>query len=156
MSRREQIRMSEAETAEFLRRSKTIILVSNGRDGYPHPMPMWFNLAADGAINMTTYSASQKVSNLQRDPRVSLLVESGLEYGELRGVVMYGKAELISDTERVIDTLVEASGRGSDATPQQLAALRGSMRRTAAKRVVIRVVPDRVVSWDHAKLGGAY
>jgi len=156
MSRREQIRMTEAEIGDFLRRSKTIILVSNGRDGYPHPMPMWFSLAADGAIAMTTYTRSQKVENLRRDPRVSLLVESGHEYGELRGIVMYGKAELIEDVERVIDTLVAASGRGSEQTPQQLAALRGSMRRTATKRTVIRVLADRVVSWDHAKLGGAY
>jgi len=156
MSLRDQIRMSEAEIGAFLQQTKTIVLVSNGHDGYPHPMPMWFSLASDGAITMTTYTRSQKIANLRRDPRVSLLAEAGLEYGELRGVVMYGKAELIEDTERVIDTLVAASGRGSDATPQELAALRGSMRRTATKRVVVRVVPDRVVSWDHAKLGGAY
>ena len=86
---------------EFLGAAKTIILNSIGRDGVPHPMPMWFSLADDGTIAMTTFSKSQKIQNLRRDPRVSLLVEAGSVYNELRGVVIYGHAELVSALRKV-------------------------------------------------------
>ena len=156
MSRRSQIEMSEEEIQSFLEHTKTIILVSNGTGGYPHPMPMWFVRDPDGAIRMTTYGRSQKVRNLERDPRVSLLAESGLEYQELRGVVFYGSAELIHDTEQVIDTLMAAAGNPAPADPEQHKAIREGMRKNAEKRVLIRVKPERTVSWDHAKLGGVY
>jgi hypothetical protein len=103
---------------------------------------------------MTTFAKSQKVKNLQRDPRCTLLVESGEDYRELKGVVLYGKAEVIEDLERIVDTLVAASVRQGGAEPD--AAVREGMKRTAAKRVLLRVLPDRIVSWDHAKLGGVY
>jgi PPOX class probable F420-dependent enzyme len=152
MSRRTQIEMSEEERTKFLAESKTVILCSNGVGGFPHPMPMWFSIDDDGAVLMTTYVRSQKVKNLERDPRVSLLVEAGEDYAELRGIVMYGSAELIRDVERVIDTLIVASGQGDRANP----AVRDAMRANASKRVLIRVKPERIVSWDHAKLGGVY
>ena len=157
MSRRDQIRLSDAEIRSFLEQSKTIILTSNGAGGFPHPMPMWFVLEPDGAIRMTTYVRSQKVKNLRRDPRVSLLVESGEEYEELKGVLFYGNAEVIEDVEQVIDTLLAAAGtqaQGGDAEQQRL--IREGMRKNASKRVLIRVKPERVVSWDHSKLGGVY
>ena len=69
MSRRDQIRMSEDEIRSFLAERKTLILTSNGPDGFPHPMPMWYVLEPDGAIRMTTYSRSQKVLNLRRDAK---------------------------------------------------------------------------------------
>lgn len=153
MSRRDQIRMSDAEVREFIAARKTVILTSQGPRGFPHPMPMWFVPGPDGTIRMTTYARSQKVRNLRRDPRVSLLVESGLEYGELKGVVIYGRAELSDDVEEVIDVLLEAGARPAGRPPP---AVREGMRGNASKRVVIRVKPERVVSWDHAKLGGAY
>lgn len=151
MSRRDQIRLSDDEIRDFLAASKTIILVSNSRDGHPHAMPMWFSVADDGAIQMTTFGKSQKVKNLQRDPRCTLLVESGEEYSELKGVLIQGEAEVVEDPERIIDTLIAAGGGQLDDP-----ATREAMKRSAAKRVLIRVVPDRVVSWDHAKLGGVY
>lgn len=151
MSRRDQIRLSDDEIRDFLDERKTVILVSNGRDGFPHAMPMWFSVADDGAICMTTFGKSQKVKNLQRDPRCTLLVESGEEYSELKGVSMQGKAEVIEDIEQIVDTLIAAAGQDvSDAS------VREAMKRSAAKRVLLRVVPDRIVSWDHAKLGGVY
>jgi len=155
VSRRKQICMSEDEVGEFLRSHKTIVLNSIDPHGYPHPMPMWFTVADDGAIWMTTFRVSQKVQNIRRDPRVSLLVESGEVYSELAGVVLYGRAEVIDDIDVVIETLLKASQTPSgDAAAQ--AAVRETMRKTAAKRVCLRVEPERVVSWDHRKLGGVY
>jgi PPOX class probable F420-dependent enzyme len=155
VSRRNQIRMSEEEVDQFLRSHKTIILNSIGPRGYPHPMPMWFTVADDGAIWMTTFRKSQKVQNLRRDPRVSLLVESGEVYSELAGVVLYGDAEIIDDIDVVTRILGTASGAPSgDAAARP--EVQEVMRKNAAKRVCLRVKPERVVSWDHKKLGGVY
>jgi len=101
--------MTDAEIRDFLRTQKTIILSSIGPDGVPHPMPMWFVADADLSVSMATFRGTQKIVNLQRDPRVSLLVESGREYSELKGVVIYGSAELSEDSDAIIATLVAAS-----------------------------------------------
>jgi PPOX class probable F420-dependent enzyme len=119
-------------------------------------MPMWYAVDGDGCVVMTTFAKSQKVRNLERDPRVALLVEDGESYGELRGVVLYGRAELVRETERVLDTLARVSRRYGPGAGADPAALRAALRRQAAKRVALRIRPERVVSWDHRKLGGAY
>ena len=155
MSRRNLIRMSDDEIRDFIRSRKTIILNSIAPGGYPHPMPMWFVLEDGGAIRMTTFRASQKVKNIQREPRVSLLAESGVEYGELMGVVFYGKAEIIDDIGEVTETLIAASG-ADVSDPEARKGMEAAMAKTASKRVVIRLQADRVVSWDHRKLGGTY
>jgi PPOX class probable F420-dependent enzyme len=157
MSRRGLIEMSEPEVREFLEGSKTIILISNGVGGFPHPMPMWFGLDPDGTVRMTTFRASQKVKNLKRDPRVSLLAESGEQYAELMGVVLYGRAQIVDDLDVVTQTLVAVSTRGQPALdPAAREGMKKVVAKTAAKRVCILVTPERVVSWDHRKLGGTY
>ena len=157
MSRRDHIRMSDEEIRSFLRECKTIIINSNGPDGFPHPMPMWFSFDDALVTSMTTFRKSQKILNLQRDPRVSLLAESGLEYQELKGVVIYGRAELSEDLDEIIAALLAAAGQEAptdDADAQQ--AMREVMHKTASKRTLIRVKPQKVISWNHAKLGGVY
>jgi len=157
MSRRDQIRMTEDELREFVTTAQTIVINSIGADGVPHPMPMWFGVEDDGAIVMTTFRKSQKVRNLQRDPRVSLLVEDGTVYSELRGAVLYGKAELIDDTDRVLDILsTVAMANQPEVDEKAMKAVRQGLLATAKKRVGIRIRPERVVSWDHRKLGGVY
>jgi len=156
MSRRDQIRMTDAEIRDFLAGSQTIIICSIGKDGVPHPMPMWFGVDDDGAIVMTTFRKSQKVKNLRRDPRVSLLAEDGDVYAELRGVVIYGSAELIDDTERVLDILASVSTRNQPLDDEAKEGMRKVLSTTAPKRIGIRIAPDRIVSWDHRKLGGKY
>jgi nitroimidazol reductase NimA-like FMN-containing flavoprotein (pyridoxamine 5'-phosphate oxidase superfamily) len=158
MSRRDQIQMSEDEVRRFIDSRKTITIVSNGPGGYPHPMPMWFARDPDDSIRMATYRTSQKILNIKRDPRVSLLCETGVDYEELRGVVLYGKAELVDDFALACDTLLRAGGRGEGLPKDATAAkqIMEAMRKNAEKRYVIRVKPDRVVSWDHSKLGGTY
>ncbi len=150
--------MTPDEVRRFIDSKKTITIVSNGVGGFPHPMPMWFARDPDDSIRMATYRTSQKIKNIQRDPRVSLLCETGVDYAELKGVVIYGHAELIDDFTLAVDTLLRAGGRG-EGLPKDPAAARQiqeAMRKNAEKRYVIRVKPERIVSWDHAKLGGAY
>jgi len=156
MSRRDQIRMTDDEVRDYLRDHKTVIINSIGPGGYPHPMPMWFALDDDGVVSMTTFRKSQKVLNIQRDPKVSLLAESGTEYAELRGVVIYGRATVIDDIDTVKATLIAATVGDVPEDPKAREAMDAVITNTASKRVCIRIQPERVVSWDHRKLGGVY
>ena len=156
MSRRAQIRMTDDEVRQFLDQTKTIILCSIGKDGVPHPMPMWFGLEEDGAIIMTTFTKSQKILNLKRDPRVTLLAEAGDSYSDLRGVMIHGKAEIDTEVESVFATLRKVSVRMGTVPAEDSEAIREGLRASAKKRCLIRVKPEKVVSWDHRKLGGVY
>lgn len=155
-SRRELIELTDNEIGAYLDSQKTLIIVSNGHNGYPHPMPMWFVRDDDGTIRCTTFGKSQKVLNWRRDPRATLLVESGVEYAELKGVVIYASCEIIDELDAVKDTLVAINSRDRDLDDDARARLRGAVSGTAAKRVVLKFTPERHVTWDHAKLGGRY
>ena len=155
-SRREIIQLSADEIQDFLAEQKTLIIVSNGKDGYPHPVPMWFYVDDAGCLYCTTFSKAQKVLNWRRDPKASLLVESGEEYAELKSVLIYATAEVIDDLDAVCDALVNIGAKGRTLTPQQTEAMRGQVVKTAEKRVLLKFTPQRYVSWDHAKLGGKY
>jgi PPOX class probable F420-dependent enzyme len=149
--------MTDAEIRDFLRTRKTIILSSIGPDGVPHPMPMWFATDDDLTISMATFRGTQKIVNLKRDPRVSLLVEAGREYSTLKGVVIYGTAELSENVDAILATLEAASQKETtEAAAGTRTAMNEGMRKSAAKRILIRIKPDRIVSWDHSKLDGIY
>lgn len=153
MNKRDQIKMTEDERKRFLEEARTMILVSNGKDGYPHPVPMWF-VIRDGTPIMSTYGRSQKVLNLRRDPRVTALVEAGEQYDRLRGVMIRGKAEIIEDRPIVEDVQVAFAHKYVGGPfPEGAEEI---IRARAAKRVAIRIVPEHVTSWDHSKLGGGY
>ena len=155
-SRRELIKLNREEVQEYLERQKTLIIVSNGRDGYPHPMPMWFHTDDAGCLYCTTFRKAQKVLNWQRDPKASLLVESGDEYADLKAVLIYARAEIVDDFEAVCDALVKISTKGRRVTPEQTEAVRAQVAGNASKRVLLKFIPERYVSWDHSKLGGRY
>jgi PPOX class probable F420-dependent enzyme len=154
MQRRKTIALTPEEQRRFLEDSHTIILTSLDRHGYPHAVAMWYVVDSDGTVVMTTFAKSQKAVNLRRDPRCALLVESGRTYPELKGVLLRGLATLEQDTEKVLDVLEKVHAKYD--TPGPVEGLRDAMRGQARKRVIVRVRPERVSSWDHAKLGGAY
>ena len=152
-SRRGAIALTEAEQEKFLDESWTLQVASNGLHGYPHLVAMWY-VVIDGKIHFTTFGKSQKVLNLRRDPKISCMLESGKGYAELRGLVIEGEAELVEDTPFTakVMALIGSKYNGIPApteTPE--AALK-----VASKRVVVKVNPVDVYSWDHAKLGGRY
>ena len=117
---------------------------------------MWYAFEPDGAIAMTTFRKSQKVKNLQRDPRCSLLLEEGATYDRLKGVFLRGRCEIVDDEERTLRTLGAVGARmaGAVAAPpvEALEAMRGQAR----KRVTLLFRAEKTRSWDHSKLGGAY
>ena len=154
MQRRKTIALTDAEQREFLEESHTIILTSLDQRGYPHPVAMWYVVDPDGAVVMTTFAKSQKALNLSRDPRCALLIETGRTYPELKGLLIRGRATLEEGTEKVLDVLERVHAKYG--MPGSAEGMREVMRGQARKRTVVRVHPERVSSWDHAKLGGAY
>jgi general stress protein 26 len=153
VSRRGQIELSAGEVAEFLAASRAVTCATNGLRGWPHLMPLWY-VIRDDTLWAWTYAKSQKVRNLERDPRCTLQVEAGTEYAELRGVMLECEALIHRDVETVAALGSEIAARygGADLTPELAAA----MRKQAAKRVGLEFVVSETASWDHRKLGGTY
>ncbi len=154
-SRRDQITLSDSELAELLDEERVVIISSFGPRGWPHSMPMWFTVR-DGEIWVWTYAKSQKVKNLERDPRATLLVETGEEYLELRGVMIEAEAEIIRDPEAILDFGEELTMRYSEGIDSIEGDAATAMQAQAAKRVAIRFAAKRTSTWDHRKLGGTY
>jgi PPOX class probable F420-dependent enzyme len=151
VSRRDQIKMTPEEVDAFLAEEKTVTCATNGRHGFPHLMPLWYVLR-EGRIWAWTYAKSQKVRNLERDPRATLQVETGIEYAELRGVMLRCDVEIHRDVEVVTDFAMELVDRymgGGEGA-------RDGFRRQAPKRVALEFVERDRVTWDHRKLGGTY
>jgi PPOX class probable F420-dependent enzyme len=150
MNRRRQIQLSPDEQAAFLREHRKAALATIDKDEYPHVVAMNF-LAKDGAFYMTSYAKAQKVVNIRRNPTVGLMIEAGNPYSELRGVMVRGHCEIIEGAEAVRAAFAAmAQARGATT-----ARPRGSVD-SASKRVVLKIIPEKITSWDHSKLGGAY
>jgi PPOX class probable F420-dependent enzyme len=149
VSRREEIRMSDVEVADFLHEQRTLICATIGRDGAPHVMPLWF-VVRDGDIWAWTYASSQKVRNLERDPRATLTIEDGETYEELRGVMFATEAEIERDPDFVAALGLAVYERYIDGDLS--APVRASIAKQAPKRVAIRFVEQNRASWDHRKL----
>jgi PPOX class probable F420-dependent enzyme len=152
-SKRDRIKMTDAEIDAFVDAEKTLQVASINKDGTPHLVAMWFALV-DGKLAFWTYGKSQKVLNLQRDPRLTVMLESGTKYEELKGVTIYGNARIIENLDDVLAFGERVYERYWGPIDNDL--VREGVRTMGAKRVLIVVEPDRVVSWDHTKLGGAY
>src|SRR5215813_12863575 len=112
-SRRDQIRLTGDEVRELIENERIVVVSTLGPRGWPHLMPLWY-VPRDGEIWIWTYAKSQKVKNLERDPRATLLIESGVEYGELRGIQIEAEAELIRDVDRIVDYAKELTVRYSE------------------------------------------
>jgi PPOX class probable F420-dependent enzyme len=153
VSRRDQIKMSDAEVDEHLRGRHTMNVATLNHDGRIHLVAMWYGYFDDGALGFWTYSRSQKIKNLQRDPRLTCLVESGDTYAELRGVEIVGTGVVVADRAAVMQigrsVFERYTGPWSDEVAPAVEAM-------GAKRVAVRIEIDDVVTWDHTKLGGTY
>lgn len=118
-------------------------------------MPLWF-VPREGEVWIWTYAKSQKVRNLERDPRATVLVETGHEYTELRGAMIEAEAEIHRDFETVIEFGKELAVRYAEGISTVDGDARAGLEAQAPKRVAIRLRPLRIASWDHRKLGGSY
>jgi PPOX class probable F420-dependent enzyme len=144
--------MNDEEIRAYLREGHTMTLVTNGPNGYPHAVAMFYALDDDLTIKFATYASSQKIKNAERDPRVTLLVETGHAYSELRGVMIEGDAEITTDLDETVATMVEANAGTGSPLPDVSQIPEDVKVKMAGKRVLMKVKPKRFVSWDHGKL----
>ena len=152
MPRKDDIRMTKDEVRDYLHQGRSMTLVTNGPQGFPHAIAMFYAIDEDLTIRFATYGSSQKVKNIERDPKVTLLVETGTAYSELRGVMIEGKARIETDLERTVATMIEANAGTGSPLPDIDQIPRDVKVRMAGKRVLVCVEPIRFISWDHGKL----
>jgi PPOX class probable F420-dependent enzyme len=152
-SGRSRIAMSPSEVLAFLDEERTLTCATQGRDGWPHLMPLWY-VVRDGECWSWTYAKSQKVRNLERDPRATLQIETGESYDQLRGAMFEATVELHRDTGEVAALGGEILARyaGPDAGIEVDDAILAQAR----KRVGLRFILGHTGTWDHRKLGGTY
>lgn len=159
--------MSEAEVVSFLGEERTLTCATAGPRGWPHLMPLWYVLRdAPGGepgprLWAWTYGVSQKVRNMERDPRATVQVEAGEQYQELRGVMLECQVAVHRDLD-VVKALGHeifaryASPRGQPPAEDLPAEVGEMVDKQAVKRVAFEFIEVRRVSWDHSKLGGIY
>lgn len=165
-SRRDLIKMSDSEVAAFLGGRRTLNLASFGPDGNIHLVAMWYGFLGsdnvydpsvgfgEGRIVIETFAKSQKVQNLRRDRRFTAIVEDGDQYSELRGVELVGSAEIIEESDVVVESCKAVLSRYETFdTPEDLAFAADF---AAKKRVCVAFNVERIVSWDHTKLDVPY
>lgn len=152
-SRRETIRMTDEEMRQFIEEKKSLQVATLGKDGSPHLTTLWYAVV-DGDIVFETFTKSQKIVNLHRDPRISVLVEDGVQYDKLRGVSINGRAELHEDPDTVFKYAREVMKKNNPEVPAE--SLDDAARMMSQKRTAVVVKAEKIVSWDHGKLGGRY
>jgi Pyridoxamine 5'-phosphate oxidase len=159
-SRRSEIEMTGREVHAFIADQMIMQCATVGPRGLPHVVPLWFVVeetsepASDVELVGWTYAKSQKARNLEREPRATIGMEAGVEYHELRGVMLECDVQIERDAERVEGYGLRLFDRyaSSGLTPE----IREMVAKQARKRIGLHFVPLRVVSWDHRKLGGSY
>ncbi|MGB9357957.1 MAG: PPOX class F420-dependent oxidoreductase [Acidimicrobiia bacterium] len=156
---RKDISMTAEEVTAFLNETSILQVATIGKDGTPHLAPMWFVMDGDSIV-FRSFSRSQKIVNLQRDPRLTVLTEDGDVYAELRGVMIKGQARLVNDPAYVLSLYGRLAAKYTligdgpvELTDEELEAAFG---RAASKNTAVVVDPIKVASWDHRKLGGGY
>jgi PPOX class probable F420-dependent enzyme len=151
-SRRELVRMTDAEVDAFLHERQTMSVATFNHDQTIHLVAMWYGFY-EGKPAFETFTKSQKILNLRRDGRISVLVEDGDEYGKLRGVEIVGRGEVIDDksilhtvASSVVERYMGVTGEDAEVAAATL----------MNKRSAVVIDPERIVSWNHQKLSGGY
>ena len=151
--RRDLVTMSDEEMWKFIETQKSVQVATLNKDGSPHLTTLWFAVD-DGRVVLETFTKSQKVVNLERDPRIALLFEDGDVYNELRGVSINARAQLVHDAESVHRLHMAVLRRNTPEVPEDvLDKVTASM---VHKKTAILIAPEKVMSWDHRKLDGIY
>ena len=152
-NRRDLIRMSDEEMRLFIEEQKSLQVSCMGSDGWPHLTTLWFAVV-DQRIVFETYTRSQKILNLQRNPHITILLEDGIVYEKLRGVMIKGKAVLESKPENVEKYAKAVMIRNQPEIGEEI--LSEAAKQMSLKRTAVIVEPHEIISWDHTKLGGTY
>lgn len=149
MKQRAQVVMSADEVGRFLDEQRVATLATLGPSGQPHLVAMWYAVL-DGVLWFETKAKSQKATNLRRDPRVTVMVETGDTYDALRGVALEGRAAVVDDPDALWAVGVNLWERYNGPYSEEV---RPMVEFMLTKRVAVRLDVDRTRSWDHRKLG---
>ena len=152
--------MTQSEILDFLSEGSKVLQVATiGREGIPHLAPMWYVMDADRIV-FRSFTKSQKIVNLVRDPRLSVLVEEGSAYADLRGLSIQAKAELVTEPGYIVDIYRKLVAKypffGEERTEMTADAAETAFGAFAPKNTAVIVNPMSIATWDHRKLGGAY
>ena len=154
-NRRKAIEMTGQEVQAFLGEERVAVVSSLGPRGWPHSMPLWY-VVRNERIFAWTFTKWQKIKNLERDSRATVLVEAGGEYSELRGVQFETEVILHDDIDLVVGFAEDLTKRYAPGGVEPSEEAMEAFRSQAPKRTVMEFEPVRTVSWDHRKLGGVY
>jgi nitroimidazol reductase NimA-like FMN-containing flavoprotein (pyridoxamine 5'-phosphate oxidase superfamily) len=136
--------LSKDEAQAFLdSKPGWIALTTMSRNGYPHTVPIGYFRLGD-EVYIGCRAGTQKLKNIERDPKVSLMLESGNSMQDIKGLVIQGDASVITDPDGVLRLAREAArlrGTPEDQLPEAPSP-------TAA---YIRVAPRKYISWDYGK-----
>lgn len=143
--------MTPGEVDAFLTTQRTCRVATVSAGGAPHVSALWF-LWDGTALWLYSVVRSRRFADLRRDPRVAVVVDTGEEYGQLRGVELSGTVEFVGEVPRTgelcaeldaVETLFARKNFGLDAIPHD------------GRHAWVRLRPEKVVSWDFRKLGDA-
>lgn len=150
---RDKVKLTDEEVAALLGENLKVQVAANGHEGFPH-LTTLFYVVREGKIAFWTYGRSQKIVNLERDPRVTALVEDGVDYFELRGVSIEGRAEIVRDYDTIfeIGSAVATRMVGAESFDALGDFGRETVEKQATKRVGVIIHPEKVASWDHRKM----
>ena len=151
-SLRDKIKMSEEELSSFLQKQISLQIGTINKDGSPHLTTMWYLYDGENFI-FHTYTKSQKIINLKRDSRITLLTEAGSQYSDLQGIIVYGNAEIINGKDSLEEVIryMEMVGEKYIKDEDGAQYIEG-MKLQAPKRSVVIVKPSKFISWDHTKI----
>lgn len=150
INQRNKIVMSQDEIDEFLLGRHSMTMSTINADGTIHSIAMWYGFL-EGAVAIESKAKAQKVVNLRRNPNMTVLVEDGETYEELRGVTLIGKGEIVEDPDRIWELGVSVFSRYNAPYTEEMKPFVEVMLH---KRVVVKLNVERVISWDHRKLAG--
>ncbi|MHB8220439.1 MAG: pyridoxamine 5'-phosphate oxidase family protein [Acidimicrobiales bacterium] len=149
VKQRDVVKMTPDEVDAFVRERRPMSMCTMNHDGTIHAVAMWYGFL-EGSVALESKAKAQKVQNLRRDPRLTCLFEDGDSYENLRGVELVGRAEIVEDPGRMWELGVSVFERYYGTYTEELKPFVETMLH---KRVVVKLNVDRVVSWDHRKLG---
>jgi PPOX class probable F420-dependent enzyme len=150
MAGRDTLTMSDDEIAAFLDAGRRVHVATINPDGSPHLVPLSYAML-DGRLSLWTDLRSRKVRNLRRDPRITCLIEEGERFADFRAVQLTGRAELVDDADRSLRMGLTLFERYN---PPLTEAMRTMAAGLVPERMLVVVVPERIVSWDHRKTPG--
>ena len=149
VKQRDIIKMTDEEIQTFIHERRNMTMCTLSPDGRIHAVGMWYGFIG-GVLSVETKAKAQKVLNLRRNPTMTILIEDGEYYEELRGVEFVGTAEISEDPDELWELGVSVFSRYYGGYSDEMKPFVEAMLN---KRVAVKFHIDKVVSWDHRKLG---